>query len=132
MKIKAIIFSTLFLTSTAFATTSQRVYCGLPDGTDWDWLLDSNDQYEYIEGQPARVTEANGQYFNVFRVEEAAFNARAFSCPAGYVTQPAESGTSSWEIFQIVKPDGSSYFIDSYKTYYFSGTGNRLPSAFRL
>ncbi|NOH73352.1 hypothetical protein F0225_18725 [Vibrio pectenicida] len=120
MKLKAIIFSTLFLTSTAFATTSQRVYCGLPDGTDWDWLLDGNNQYQYIEGQPARVAATNNLYFNVFRVSETIFNARAFNCPAGYVTQPAESGTSRWEIFEIVRPDGSSYLIDSYKTIYSS------------
>lgn len=108
---------TLFLTSAAFGNTSY-VYCGLPDGSDWEWLLDGNDNYETIEGQWARVTEINGQYFNVFRVDEAIYNAKVFNCLAGYVPQPAESGTSQWEIFEIIKPDGSSYWIDSYKTYY--------------
>ena len=132
MKIKSIItLGALLLTSATFVNASTYVYCGLPDGSDWDWILDDHDNYEMISGQWARVTEANGQYFNVFRVTEAAFDTRLFSCPAGYVTQPAESGTSRWEIFEIVRPDGSSYFVDGYKTYYLSGqvTGN---SAFRL
>ncbi|RSD28532.1 hypothetical protein [Vibrio pectenicida] len=119
MKNKAIItFGVLLLTSATFVNASTFVYCGLPDGSDWDWLLGAHDSYETIEGQWARVTGANNQYFNVFRVNETEFLAKAFSCPAGYVPQPAESGTSRWEIFEIIRPDGSRYFIDGYKTYY--------------
>ncbi|MBU2895562.1 hypothetical protein [Vibrio hepatarius] len=121
MNIKAIItLGILVLTSTTYANTSTYVYCGLPDGSDWDWLLDEHDNYKTIDGQWARVTEENGQYYNVFRLDEVTFESKAFSCPAGYITQPAESGTSRWEIFEIIRPDGSSYFIDGYKTYYSS------------
>ncbi|RSD28536.1 hypothetical protein [Vibrio pectenicida] len=121
MKNVAIItLSALLLTSTTFANTSTYVYCGLPDGSDWDWLLNMHDNYEMIRGQWARVTEENSQYFNVFRVDEAVFDVKAFNCPAGYIAQPAESGTSRWEIFEIIRSDGSSYFIDGYKTYYSS------------
>ncbi|WP_114784687.1 hypothetical protein [Vibrio tetraodonis] len=119
MKIKAITtLGSLLLASTTFVNASTFVYCGLPDGSDWNWLLDANDNYETIQGHWVRITEGSNQYFNVFRVSEIEFQARAFSCPAGYVPQPAESGTSYWEIFEIIRQDGSRYFIDGYKTYY--------------
>ncbi|MDN3610050.1 hypothetical protein ACODM8_14520 [Vibrio ostreicida] len=132
MKLKQLISCiALCVTSSAFANTSTYVYCGLPDGSDWDWLLDHNDNYTTIEGQWGRVTQPSGRYFNVFRVTEAVFEAKAFSCPAGYIAQPADSGTSRWEIFEIIRPDGSRYFIDAYRTYYHNGT-SRVEDNFQL
>ncbi|MCF7506099.1 MULTISPECIES: hypothetical protein [unclassified Vibrio] len=132
MKLKQIIaFSALLMASSAFANTSTYVYCGLPDGSDWDWLLDGNNNYETIEGRWARINQANGTYFKVFRVSEALFDSKAFSCPGGYVPQPADSGTSRWEIFEVIRADGTSYFIDGYKTYYNSGT-NSAADNFQL
>ncbi|WP_337969458.1 hypothetical protein [Vibrio pectenicida] len=106
------------------------VYCGLSDGSDWDWLLDQNGNYETIEGTWGRVHQRNGQYFNVFRVTESHFDSKAFSCPAGYTPQPADRGTSRWEVFEIQKPNGTQVLVDSYKTYY--NTGGVIPSAYRL
>lgn len=61
MKFKQIIAcSALLMASSAFANTSTYVYCGLPDGSNWDWLLDGNNNYETIEGQWARINQANG------------------------------------------------------------------------
>lgn len=118
MKLNLLITSTtLFFTSTVFADTTY-VYCGLPDGSAWEWLLDSNGNYETIEGQWARVTEDNGLYFNVFRVNEESYNTKAFNCPAGYVPQPAISGSSRWEVFEVISSNAPSYLIDSYKTSY--------------
>ncbi|WP_114784689.1 hypothetical protein [Vibrio tetraodonis] len=123
MKKTAIVtLGTLLLTSTTFVNASTFVYCGHLDGSDWDWLLDDHDYYETIQGQWKRVTEGNNRYFNVFRVTETEFQEKAFDCPTGYIPQPAESGTSRWEIFEIIRPDGSRYFIDGYKTYYSSIT----------
>lgn len=113
-----IIMLSVVLLTTAASHASTYVYCGRTDGSDWDWLLDEHENYEIIRGRWGRITEVNGMYFNVFRVDETTFTSRSFNCPAGYVPQPAESGTSRWEIFEIIKPDGSSYFIDGYKTYY--------------
>jgi len=124
---------TLLSAPTTFVNASTFVYCGLSDGSDWDWLLDTNDNYETIQGQWARVTQANHRYFNVYRVSETEFLAKAFSCPAGYIPQPAESGTSRWEIFEVTRFDGSSYFIDGYKTYYSTrDNGAIYNSTYRL
>ncbi|MYM61372.1 hypothetical protein GTG28_19330 [Vibrio sp. OCN044] len=128
MKYRSIItIGALLITSATFVNASTFVYCGRPDGSDWDWLLDTYDNYETIHGQWARVTEVNHRYFNVFRVSEAEFQSKAFRCPAGYIPQPAESGTSRWEVFEIVRQDGSRYLIDGYKTYY-SITTNQVTS----
>ncbi|WP_114784685.1 hypothetical protein [Vibrio tetraodonis] len=118
---------TLLGISSTLVNASPFVYCGLPDGSDWEWLINSHNHYETIQGQWARVAEATNQYFNVFRVSETEFKAKAFSCPAGYIPQPAESGTSRWELFEIVRQDGSRYLIDGYKTYY-SITTNQVTS----
>ncbi|RSD28534.1 hypothetical protein [Vibrio pectenicida] len=105
------------------------VYCGLPDGSDWEWLIDQSGNYQKIEGVWARITESNGRYFNVYRVTKCAFEIKAFNCPAGYIPQPAESGTSLWEIFEIQQPDGTRQLLDGYKSYH---SYHGLPSAFRL
>ncbi|MCC2525750.1 hypothetical protein [Vibrio coralliilyticus] len=132
MKLKQIITcSALLMASSAFANTSTYVYCGLPDGSDWDWLLGGNNNYETIEGQWARISQADGSYFNALRVSEALFNSKAFSCPAGYVPQPADSGTSRWEIFEVIRADGTSYLIDAYKTHYNPHT-NSVQDNFQL
>ncbi|MDN3612508.1 hypothetical protein ACODM8_14805 [Vibrio ostreicida] len=115
----------------SFAHASTYVYCGLPDGSDWEWLLDSNDNYQTIDGIWGRAIQANGNYYNVFRVNEALFETKAFSCPGGYVPQPAESGASRWEVFEIIRADGSRYLIDGHKTIYNAG-GSSISSAFRL
>ncbi|NRD72211.1 hypothetical protein HQQ94_02950 [Shewanella sp. VB17] len=117
MKLKKIITClTLILSSQSFAET--YVYCGLPDGSDWEWLLDENNNYVPIEGQWGRITAANHGYFKVFKVQESTFIEKTLTCPEGYITQPAERNSSKWEIFELIRPDGSSYFIDAHKSYY--------------
>ncbi|RSD30490.1 hypothetical protein [Vibrio pectenicida] len=122
MKLSAFIFSTLLLASqTVYANTTTYVYCGLPDASDWEWLLDENDNYMTIPGKWGRITEASGHYFKVFRVSEEVWQQKSFNCPSGYTSQPADSGTSRWEIFEVIRSNGSSYFINGYKTYYLQG-----------
>ncbi|MFW7525387.1 hypothetical protein ACODM8_14810 [Vibrio ostreicida] len=107
----------LGLTSSAFAS-STYVYCGVPDGSDWEWLLDTDDNYISIEGEWKRVTLNDSSYFNVFNVSESVFNQRTWECPAGYVVQPADRSTSFWEVFQITREDGSSYLKEGHKSYH--------------
>ena len=122
MKLASFFLSTLLLIrSSAYANVTTYVYCGLRDASNWEWLLDNNDDYVTISGRWGRVTEASGIYFQVFRVSEEVWQQKALQCPAGYISQPADSGTSRWEIFEIIRSDGSSYFINGYKTYYFRG-----------
>ncbi|MFY2507833.1 hypothetical protein ACN3E9_06015 [Vibrio pectenicida] len=124
MKLASFFLSTLLLiSSSAYANTNTTtyVYCGLPDASDWEWLLDTDDNYIIISGRWGRVTEASGHYFRVFRVSEEVWEQQVFNCPAGYISQPADSGTSRWEIFEVIRANGSSYFIDAYKTYYLQG-----------
>lgn len=125
----AILVFFMSVINTSQATTLTYVYCGLPDGSNWDWLLDNNGNYETIEGTWARITQSNGRYFNVFRVTESHYHSKAFSCPAGYVPQPAERRTSGWEVFEIQKTDGTKILLDGRKTTYDS---RGIPSAYRL
>lgn len=130
MKLLSIFFSVaLFFSLPSFASTTTYVYCGLPDASDWEWLLDSDDNYVTISGNWGRVTEANGVYYTVFRVDEALWQQKSLQCPAGYILQPADSGTSRWEIFEIIRADGSRYFIHGYRTYYLQG---RVEANFQL
>ncbi|MBU2896762.1 hypothetical protein [Vibrio hepatarius] len=128
-KVLAYSFSILWLYS-SLSHSMTYVYCGLSDGSDWEWLLDQSGNYETIDGTWGQVHQGNGRYFNVFRVTESQFDSKAFNCPAGYTPQPADRGTSRWEVFEIQKPDGTQMLIDSYKTYY--NTGGAIPSTFRL
>ncbi|CAM3572335.1 hypothetical protein [Vibrio aquimaris] len=131
MKFSSLLLSSLLLlSSSVFADTTTYVYCGPTDGgRDWDWLLDQDDNYVTIKGQWARITEASGRYFKVFRVTEELWLQKSLQCPAGYNVQPADSGTSRWEIFEIIRANGSSYFINGYRTYYFQG---QVESNFQL
>ncbi|MDN3612710.1 hypothetical protein QWZ16_24365 [Vibrio ostreicida] len=131
MKLKQLISCiALCVTSSAFANTSTYVYCGLPDGSDWDWLLDHNDNYTTIEGQWGRVTQPSGRYFNVFRVTEAVFEAKAFSCPAAISPNGRQRHLTLGNI-RNHQADGSRYFIDAYRTYYHNGT-SRVEDNFQL
>ena len=131
MKLSSLLLSgLLLLSSSVFANTTTFVYCGPPDGgRDWDWLLDSEDDYITIEGRWGRVTESSGRYFRVFRVSEDVWRQKSLQCPSGKNVQPADSGTSRWEIFEVIRADGSRYFIDGYKTYYLHG---QIESNFQL
>ncbi|RSD30417.1 hypothetical protein [Vibrio pectenicida] len=132
MKIKQLLAcTTALMAMSTQAQISTYVYCGLADGSDWEWHLDHNDDYSIIYGRWARVTEENGRYFNVFRVNESDLQALALSCPSGYQPQPADSGTSYWELFEVLRADGSKYIINSYRTYYIHGT-SRIESNFQL
>lgn len=120
MKLTLLIASiVLTLSSQSLANTSALVYCGFPDGTDWSWLLDENGNDATIEGLWGEAIDTFGRNFKVFKVHEFVFNEKALRCPEeGYVTQPTESGGSSWDVFKIIRPDGSSYIIDAHKSYY--------------
>ncbi|GLT17091.1 hypothetical protein GCM10007938_08680 [Vibrio zhanjiangensis] len=123
MRIKTLAACTAaFIAMSSQAQTSTYIYCGLKDGSDWEWHFDNNDNYSIISGRWARITQANGRYFNVFRVSESDLQALALSCPAGYQPQPADAGTSHWEVFEVFRNDGSRYIIDSYRTYYTLGS----------
>ncbi|XHY20913.1 hypothetical protein ViNHUV68_16210 [Vibrio sp. NH-UV-68] len=121
--------TTLLISTSSFADTYTYVFCGLPDGSDWDWLISEQDDYITIEGNWGRVTETTGRYFDVFKVNEHTFYTKVLRCPAGYIPQPADRGTSRWQIFEIIRADGSSYLIDAYTTYYFQ---NSVESNFQL
>ncbi|BCK12278.1 hypothetical protein FLM06_03685 [Vibrio cholerae] len=122
MRFSSFVLSGLLLFSaSSFANSTTYVYCALPDGSDWEWLLDTNDNYVTISGNWGRVSEANGNYFNVFRVNEAIWKQKAIQCPAGYIAHPADRGSSRWEIFEVMRTDGSSYFVNGYRTYYMRG-----------
>jgi hypothetical protein len=116
MKLKQLMMLTaLIFSSQSFAET--YVYCGFPDGSDWKWLLDENGNYITIEGLWGQSTDIYGKTFNTFKVQESVFNEKNLICPEGYITQPAERNSSNWEVFKIIRPDGSPYIIDAHKSY---------------
>lgn len=114
----AILVFFMSVINTSQATALTYVYCGLPDGSDWDWLLDEQGNYISIEGQWRRVSLHDSSFFNVFNVEKATFDEKNLDCPSGYNLQPADRNTSYWEVFQITLPNGSTYFMDGHKSYH--------------
>ncbi|AEH16468.1 hypothetical protein [Shewanella baltica] len=110
------VFALTFNTQ-SFADTSTYVYCGLPDGSDWEWLLDENDNYVTIEGQWGQVILPNRRYFMTFKVQQSVFDEKGLTCPEGYFIQPGNRNLANWDVFQIMQSNGSSYIMDGYKTY---------------
>ena len=78
-----ILFFFMSVINTSQATTLTYVYCGLPDGSDWDWLLDEQGNYISIEGQWRRVSLHDSSFFNVFNVEKATFDEKKPRLPLG-------------------------------------------------
>lgn len=102
----------------AQASSTTYVYCGLPDGSDWDWLYDEQGNYINIEGEWRRISLHDSSFYNVFNVQQSTFNQKKIKCPSGYIPQPADRNTSYWEVFQISLPNGSSYFMEGHKSYH--------------
>jgi hypothetical protein len=126
MKLNQLItFVVLTFSTQSFADTSTYVYCSLPNASDWEWLLDGNDNYVTIEGLWEVDTDIYGRDFNAFKVQESVFNEKTLICPEGYVTQPGDRNASDWNLFKIIQPDGSSYIIDA--TYTCQNCSHLIP-----
>ncbi|NRD75720.1 hypothetical protein HQQ94_21360 [Shewanella sp. VB17] len=101
-----ILFLGLVNSIVAHADTTY-VYCAVPDGSDWDWLVDRSNNYVTVEGSWGRYTYSDGAYFNYFNVSNAQYQSVNSRCPLGEVAQPGDRNTSSWEVFNILHLDGS-------------------------
>jgi hypothetical protein len=58
-----------------------------------------------MEGTWGRSTYSDGAYFNYFNISIAKYTLLNSMCPSGYVAQPGDRDSSSWEVFNILYPD---------------------------
>jgi hypothetical protein len=105
---------TLFSVSKVQAETTY-VYCAAPDGSHWDWLIDSSDNYVPVGGTWGRRSLPNNRYFNYFSVSEAKYESLSAQCPSGEVAQPGDRRSSYWEVFNVQSPNGNT-IADGFKT----------------
>ncbi|NRD75285.1 hypothetical protein HQQ94_19070 [Shewanella sp. VB17] len=97
---------TFFTVSKVQAETTY-VYCAAPDGSHWNWLIDSSDNYVTVEGSWGRERLSNRKYFNYFSISEAKYESLNAQCPSGEVAQPGDRSSSYWEVFKIQNANGS-------------------------
>jgi hypothetical protein len=82
------------------------VYCAEPDGSHWDWFLDSANNYVTIEDAWGQAIVSNNIYYNYFSVSSEAYHTVSIQCPLGEVAQPGNRHSSYWEVFNILNRNG--------------------------
>lgn len=122
------IFLYMMLNIPVVHAVMTNVYCAVPDGSDWDWLLDSAGHYVLMEGSWGKHIYSDGAYFDYFSISIAKYTLLSSQCPRGYVAQPADRYSSHWEVFNIIFSDGS-VIADGHKSIF---SRINLPTAFRL
>jgi hypothetical protein len=133
MKIQLICLALITLLSVSkVQAETTYVYCAAPDGSDWDWLLDSADNYVLIEGTWGRHTYMNQSYFNYFNISTAQYQLVNSQCPLGDVAQPGGRYTRSWDVFNLLYPNGATLIAEGQKSIFHANLELYLPSAFRL
>ena len=106
----------LFTFQAQAATTNTFVYCALPDGSHWDWAYDTNSQDVEVQGSWGVKRVARGGYFDKFRIPESTYQLIQQFCPSGYVPHPEKPHSIWWEVFEVVRVDGSTYIADGHKS----------------
>jgi hypothetical protein len=108
-KYKLLLIALLLCSGLSPASAAETyVYCAQPDGSDWDWLVDSTNNYVKVTGEWGRENISGDSYFNYFSISDATYHAVMTQCPSGTIAQPADSRYSAWSVF---KDHYGLYFI---------------------
>ncbi|WP_020405183.1 hypothetical protein [Hahella ganghwensis] len=110
------LFLTLMLTGNVEANGASETYvfCGALDGAYWYWARTSDGAGKTVQGEWHSEVLSSGQSMTFFKVDEKQYKEASLLCRPGDVAQPADHSYSPWRTFQVIRPNGETFFAPGF------------------